>query len=82
MLLMYTGDEDFVLGDAHVRTFVASAVGKRAVSAPQAEALVLAAAYELILSPRLLDHEIWRYGVSGAGGQARPPEPPRGSMTR
>ena len=78
MLLMYTGDEDFVLGDAHVRRFVASAVGKRAVSAPQAEALVLAAAYELILSPRLLDHEIWRYGVSGAG-VARPPEPPSGS---
>ena len=77
MLLMYTGDEDFVLGDAHVRRFVASAIGKRAVSAPEAEALVLAAAYELILSPRLLDHEIWRYGVSGAG-VARPPEPPSG----
>ena len=77
MLLMYTGDEDFVLGDTHVRRFVASAIGKRAVSAPEAEALVLAAAYELIVSPRLLDHEIWRYGVSGAG-VARPPEPPSG----
>ena len=78
MLLMYTGVEDFVLGDAHVRRFVASAIGKRAVSAPQAEALVLAAAYELIVSPRLLDHEIWRYGVSGAG-VASPPEPPSGN---
>ena len=78
MLLMYTGAEDFVLGDPHVRTFVASAIGKRAVSAPEAEALVRATAYELILSPRLLDHEIWRYGVSGAG-VARPPKPPRGS---
>ena len=77
MLLMYTGDEDFVLGDRHVRRFVASAIGKRAVSAPEAEALVLAAAYELIVSPRLLDHEIWLYGVSGAG-VARPPEPPSG----
>ena len=78
MLLMYTGVEDFVLGDAHVRRFVASAIGKRAVSAPEAEALVLAAAYELIVSPRLVDHEIWRYGVSGTG-VARPPEPPSGN---
>ena len=56
-----------MLGDAHVRRFVASAIGERAVSAHQAEALVRGAAYELILSPRLLDQEIWRYGVSGAG---------------
>ena len=77
MFLMYTGAEDFVLGDAHVRMFVASAIGKRTVSAPQTEALVRATAYELLLSPRLLDHEIWRYGVSGAG-VARPPEPPSG----
>ena len=77
MLLMYTGAEDFVLGDTHVRTFVASAIGKRAVSAPEAEALVRATAYELILSPRLLDHQIWLYGVSGAG-VARPPDPSSG----
>ena len=77
MLLMFTGAEDFVLGDTHVRRFVASAVGKRTVSAPEAETLVRAAAYELILSPRLLDHEIWLYGVTGAG-VAKPPRPPHG----
>ena len=75
MLLMYAGDEDFVLGDAHVRRFVASAIGRRAVCAAQAEDLVRQAAYQLILSPRFLDREIWHYGVCGAG-VARPPEPP------
>ena len=78
MFLMYTGLEDFVPGDAHVRRFVASAVGKRAVSAPEAEALVRDAAHELLLSPRLLDHEIWKYGVTAAG-VARPPAPSDGS---
>ena len=77
MLLMYTGDEDFVLGDVHLRRFVASAIGRRAVSAARAEDLVRQSAYELIVSPRLLDLEIWRYGVSGAG-VARPPVPPDG----
>ena len=75
MLLMYTGGEDFVLGDAHVRRFVASAIGRRTVCAAQAEDLVRQSAYELILSPRFLDREIWQYGVSGAG-VAKPPEPP------
>ena len=74
MLLMYTGDEDFVLGDVHLRRFVASAVGRRTVCAAQAEDLVRQSAYELILSPRLLDREIWQYGVSGAG-VAKPPKP-------
>ena len=74
MLLMYTGDEDFVRGDVHVRRFVASAIGRRTVSAAQAEELVRGAAYELILSPRFLDRMLWEYGVSGAG-VARPPEP-------
>ena len=78
LLLMYVGAEDFVLGDAHVRRFVASAIGERAVSAHQAKALVRGAAYELIVSPRLLDQEIWRYGVSGAG-VAKPPDPPNGN---
>lgn len=77
MLLMYTGDEDFVLGDVHLRRFVASAIGRRTVSAARAEDLVRRSAYELIASPRLLDHELWRYGVSGAG-VARPPVPPDG----
>ena len=78
MLLMYTGDQDFVLGDVHVRRFVASAIGRRTVSAAQAEELVRGAAYELILCPRFLDREIWQYGVSGAG-VAKPPEPPAGN---
>ena len=78
MLLMYTGGEDFVLGDNHLRRFVASAIGRRTVCAAQAEDLVRQSAYELILSPRLLDREIWQYGVSGAG-VAKPPEPPAGN---
>ena len=78
MLLMYTGDQDFVLGDTHLRRFVASAIGRRTVSAAQAEELVRGAAYELILSPRFLDRMLWEYGVSGAG-VARPPEPPAGN---
>ena len=78
MLLMYTGDEDFVLGDSHVRRFVASAIGRRAISAHEAEGLVRQGAYELILSPRMLDQEIWRYGTSGAG-VAKPPEPRNGN---
>ena len=57
--LMYTGDDDFVRGDAHVRTFVAEATGRSAVSAAQAEDLVRRAAYEFILSPRYLDFAIW-----------------------
>ena len=75
--LMFTASEDFVLGDAHVRRFVASAIGKRTVSTRKAEALLRAAAYELILAPRVLDHAIWRYGVAGTG-VARPPRPSRG----
>ena len=77
-LLMYAGEEEFVQSDAHVRRFVASAIGRRQVSAERAEALVRAAAHELILSPRFLDFRIWDYGVSGAG-VARPPAPPAGS---
>ena len=74
LLLMYTGDEDSVRGDTHVRRFVASAVGQRSVPADRAEALVRSAAHELLLAPRLLDFLIWEYGVSGAG-VARPPVP-------
>ena len=74
LLLMHTGDEDFVRGDTHVRRFVASAVGERTVPADRAEALVRAAAHRLILAPRLLDFSIWEYGVAGAG-VARPPVP-------
>ena len=63
-LMMYTGSDDFVQGDVYVRSFVASAIGRKTISAAQAEALVQSAAYEMILSPRFLDREIWRYGVS------------------
>ena len=63
-LLMYTGDDDFVLGDVHVRSFVSSAVGREAISSGEAESLVRSAAHELILSPRFLDREIWLYGLS------------------
>ena len=81
LLLMYTGDDDFVRGDTHVRRFVASAIGRRSVRADRAEALVRAAAHELILAPRFLDRLIWQHGVSGAG-VARPPAPARGSRER
>ena len=64
MLMMYTGDDDFVRGDIHVRTFVAHAIGERAVSADQAEQIVRQSAYEMILSPRYLDYQIWKYGVA------------------
>ena len=74
LLLMYTGDDDFVRGDAHVRRFVASAIGRRSVRADRAEALVRAAAHELIVAPRFLDCLIWQHGVSGTG-VARPPAP-------
>ena len=74
LLLMYTGGDDFVRGDTHVRRFVASAIGRRSVPADRAEALVRAAAHELILAPRFLDCLIWQHGVSGAG-VARPPAP-------
>lgn len=63
MFLMYTGGDDFVLGDSHVRSFVANAIDRKAVPATRAVALVRSAAYELILSPRFLDREIWRLGV-------------------
>ena len=64
LLLMYTGDDDFVRGDSHVCRFVAHATGRKSVSPERAEHLVRQCAYEMILSPRYLDHEIWRYGVS------------------
>ena len=60
-LLMYTSDDDFVRGDAHVRGFVGEALGERAVSAPRAKRLVRQSAYELILSPRFLYLEIRRH---------------------
>ena len=65
--LMYTADEDFVRGDLPVRKFVAHALGVDVVSVSRAEGLVRGAAHELILSPRFLDCEIWRYSASQDG---------------
>lgn len=67
--MMYTGTDDFVLGDSYVRRFVANAIGRRRVSAARA-ALVRSAAYELVVSPRLLDREIRKFGVSWRGTRA------------
>lgn len=64
--LMYAGDDDFVHGDLHVRTFVVDATGRGSVSATEAQDLVRRSAYELILSPRYLDHELWKHGLAGA----------------
>ena len=63
-VLMYAGSDDFVRGDAHVRRFVARALNRTTVSPADAEALVRDAAYELVVSPRLLDRAIWRRGLS------------------
>ena len=63
-LLMYTGGDDFVLGDTHIRRFVADAVGRNSISQDDTEALVRSAAYELIVSPRFLDREIWQCRLS------------------
>ena len=60
MLLMYTGSDDFVRGDSHIRKFVADAMGRKRISRVGAERLVRWSAYELIVSPRYLDYEIWR----------------------
>ena len=63
LLLMYTGRDNFVLGDIHVREFVADAIQRKAVSSARAVALVRRAAYELVLSPRFLDREIREFGA-------------------
>ena len=60
MLLMYTGSDDFVRGDSHIRKFVADAMGRKRISGVGAERLVRWSAYELVVSPRYLDYEIWR----------------------
>ena len=60
MFQMYSGNDDFVRGDDCVRRFVADALGREQVSAAEAEHLVRRCAYELALSPRYLDDQIWR----------------------
>ena len=64
MLLMYAGGDDFVCGDDRVRRFVASAISRSSVSGSRAVNLVRHSAYEMILSPRYLDHQIWKHSVS------------------
>ena len=60
-------------GDAPVRAFAAGALGRRGVAATRAVALVRAAAYELVLAPRYVDHAIWRAAMAagGACGEGR-----------
>lgn len=65
MLLMYTGDDDFVRGDACILEFVAHAIERSTVPVKHAERLVRRSAYELILAPRFLDRAIWKYGIHG-----------------
>ena len=57
-LLMYTGDDDFVLADRPVRVFVARATGRRSVTRADAAALVRRCAHELLVSPRYIDARI------------------------
>ena len=68
-LLMYTGSDGFVRGDGHIRTFVAHAMGLKQISGAEAERLVRWSAYELIVSPRYLDYEIWRLHSMRAAAQ-------------
>ena len=75
LLLMYTGGEDFVRGDAPVRAFVAGALGRRSVPAARAVRLVRAAAYELVLEPRYVDRAIWRAARAGGAASGRVPWP-------
>ena len=67
LVLMYTGGDAFVWGDAPVRAFVAGALGRRGVGATRAVGLVRAAAYELVLAPRFVDHAIWRAAMAAGG---------------
>ena len=68
MVLMYTGDDDLVLGDGPVRRFVAGAIAQQSVPSRQAVNLVREAAYELALSPRYLDYHIWCDSIPPALG--------------
>ena len=67
LVLMYTGGDTFVWGDAPVRAFVAGALGRRGVATTRAVGLVRAAAYELVLAPRFVDHAIWRAAMDAGG---------------
>ena len=75
-ILMYAGDDDFVLGDERVRAFVARATGRRSVSSARAEALVRLCAYERALSPRYLCWRIWSEDEHALSPPADPRHPP------
>lgn len=64
MFLMYSGEENCVKGDVHIRAFVAKALGreKKDVGPGQAERIVIKAAEHLCVTPRSLDYAIWKYG--------------------
>ena len=63
MFLMYTGDDEYVKGDTHIRRFVAKALHRPKAAAEEAERLVRCAARALRITPRLLDYEIRKYGA-------------------
>ncbi len=71
MLLMYTGNDDFVKGDVHICRFVANALERGKVSAEEAERLVREAAEALYIAPRLLDYEIWKFGAMQISGKEK-----------
>ena len=75
LLMMYSGNDHFVWGDIRVRNFVARAIGRRTVSAGRAVKLVRHCAYELILSPRYLDYQIWRCELSDTASPLPETEP-------
>ena len=64
MLLTYAGDDLRVVGDHHVRSFVARAIDRGTVSVTEAVDLVRRCAHELILAPRYLGYRIWSYGAA------------------
>ena len=61
-VLMYSGDDDFVRGDAPVQAFVARALARKSVAPAEAANLVREAAHELLVSPRFVDDQISRDG--------------------
>ena len=65
MFLMYAGHYDIVKGDRRLCRFTARALGRRKVSADEAEHLGRAAAKTLGIPPCLLDYEIWKLGADG-----------------
>ena len=75
-IMMYAGDDDFVLGDGRVRAFVARATNRRSVSPARAEVLVRCCAHERALSPRYLCWRIWSADEQALSRPADPHHPP------